>query len=324
MPVYNASEFLEACLKSIIEQTFINWELIAVDDFSTDTSLEILKSYENQDGRIKVLQNSDKGIIPALNHGYSRSKGQYITRMDADDIMPINKLMSMRNSFNAMNNNHTVTGQIKYISKNKLGDGFKRYEVWINELVQYKKQFSEIYKECVIPSPCWMMERVTFESIGGFKSKVYPEDYDLCFRMYKNNIDVVCINETLHIWRDYSNRTSRIDPNYSDNNFLELKANYFLEIDRDITKELVIWGAGRKGKALSKILNNHHIEYEWACNNINKIGHYINDKTLLDIENVLYEKTNKQVIIAVANYDEQLKIREILEQNKQLEPFWFC
>ena len=92
MPVYNAAHWLEACLESIINQTHTNFEVIAVDDFSTDNSLEILKKCSQQDDRIHYYQNSDKGIIPALQLALSKSTAELITRMDADDIMPPQKL----------------------------------------------------------------------------------------------------------------------------------------------------------------------------------------------------------------------------------------
>nr|WP_314546162.1 glycosyltransferase [uncultured Empedobacter sp.] len=84
LPVYNAGQHLYDCVNSIINQTFINFEFIIINDGSTDNSLEILKSFS--DPRIIIIDQKNKGLIASLNIGILHSTGKYIARMDADDI----------------------------------------------------------------------------------------------------------------------------------------------------------------------------------------------------------------------------------------------
>ncbi len=87
MPVYNAGKFLVETIESIINQTYQNWELIAVDDCSTDNSWEVLQKYSQEDKRIRVFQNKTKRYLAgSLNFALQKTKGKYIARMDADDI----------------------------------------------------------------------------------------------------------------------------------------------------------------------------------------------------------------------------------------------
>jgi glycosyltransferase involved in cell wall biosynthesis len=87
MPVYNGEKYLREAIESILAQTFRNFELIAVDDGSTDGSASILASYRQQDERIVILTHSqNQGIVSALNWGLEIGQGKYIARMDADDI----------------------------------------------------------------------------------------------------------------------------------------------------------------------------------------------------------------------------------------------
>ena len=65
---------------------------------------------------------------------------------------------------------------------------FFKYEKWINGLTLTGNNYTEIYKECVIPSPCWLIHRNDFENCDGFEPNIYPEDYDLTFRFYKANL----------------------------------------------------------------------------------------------------------------------------------------
>jgi len=87
LPVYNADKYLSAALESLINQTYTNLEIIAINDGSTDNSLSILKHFAKTDKRIKVISNpKNLKISRSLNRGISKAKGKYIARMDADDI----------------------------------------------------------------------------------------------------------------------------------------------------------------------------------------------------------------------------------------------
>lgn len=322
MPAYNVESYISECINSIISQTYTNWELIVVDDFSTDNTYKLLKEFEDKDSRITILKNTQKGIIPALQFAYSKSKGKLITRMDADDIMYPHKIEVLVNNLAQKGKGNIATGKVEYFAQNGIGNGYLKYQEWLNSLIEKGSGYKEIYKECVIPSPCWMVYREDFELCGAFNSTIYPEDYDLCFRFYKNGLKVIPSNEIIHKWRDYSDRTSRTDSNYTDNTFLYLKCNYFIELDYNKTKELVLLGAGKKAKKVAQILINKNIDFNWLTNNKNKIGHYIYGVVLKEFNpNSLYN--NNQVIVLVANPIEQAEIRKSL--NLAIEnQFYFC
>lgn len=86
MPVYNAARYLQAAIDSILAQTFSDFELVAVDDGSTDNSHAILDSYAARDPRVRVLSRPNTGIVGALNDGLALARGEFLARMDADDI----------------------------------------------------------------------------------------------------------------------------------------------------------------------------------------------------------------------------------------------
>ncbi len=322
MPVYNAAPFLEACLSSILEQSHIHWELIAVDDFSTDNSLEILQHFSSLSPKIKVLSNSSKGIIPALRLAYENAIGDFITRMDADDLMVPSKLEDLSTLLRQKGKGHLAIGLVEYFSEGVLNKGYKKYEEWLNLLTNAESNFTEIYKECVIPSPCWMTYKDDFEKCGAFNSDEYPEDYDLCFRFYKKKLEVISVKKVLHKWRDHPSRSSRNDPNYADQSFIKMKVPYFLELDFDKNKTLAVWGSGKKGKAIVLKLLEQNIKPIWLSDNIKKIGHDIYGIKPVHFEEV--KKTeNAQIIIAVAGPEDQLFIKEYL-QNLDADCFWFC
>jgi glycosyltransferase involved in cell wall biosynthesis len=86
MPVYNSERYLHQAVDSILSQTFADFEYICVDDGSTDRSPEILKEYAQRDPRIQVLTRANGGVTSALNAGLVIARGEYVARMDADDV----------------------------------------------------------------------------------------------------------------------------------------------------------------------------------------------------------------------------------------------
>ena len=316
--------FLGECLDSIWDQTIDEWELLAVDDHSDDQSLEMLRQYAARDARIRVFKNVDHGIIPALQLAYSKSTGDYITRMDADDIMIPQKLEELKKILTKIGAGSLAIACVEYFSETTLGDGYKKYAQWLNQLTRNSNNFSDIYKECVIPSPCWMVRREDFDRCGGFNSEMYPEDYDLCFRFYKKGLKVRGTNEVLHRWRDYTHRTSRTHEHYADNRFLELKLKYFLELDYKQEKNLVLWGAGAKGKLIAQNLNSHAIQFTWISNNEKKIGHTIHGQIIHEPDKI-NRLTSADIIISVANPEEQEElIMHLSEHYNKYILYNFC
>jgi glycosyltransferase involved in cell wall biosynthesis len=86
VPVYNAQRYLEEAMRSVLNQSYRDFELIAVDDGSKDSSLAILKRLAREDKRVRVISRPNTGIVGALNDGLAATKGKYIARMDADDV----------------------------------------------------------------------------------------------------------------------------------------------------------------------------------------------------------------------------------------------
>ncbi|WP_242205008.1 glycosyltransferase family 2 protein [Aestuariivivens insulae] len=310
-PFKNTASFLPECIESIINQTYTRWELLIVDDGSTDTSFEIVGRYAKIDSRIKLFKNTGEGIIAALQLALQQAHGTFITRMDSDDIMPPNKLELLTNNLLAHGEKHIAIGLVEYFCKEGVGPGYKSYETWLNKLTRTGNNYSEIYKECVIPSPCWMVYKTDLIACGAFNPNVYPEDYDLTFRFYKHQYKCIPCDQVLHYWRDYSTRTSRTHIHYAHNHFTTLKTQHFIDIDYNPNKTLVVWGAGNKGKKAAEILLKHQISFEWICDNPKKIGKSIYGKTMQPF-NALKAIQNPQSIITVANKKAQQEIRAYL------------
>ena len=92
VPVYNAEQYLLQCLDSIVSQSNSNWEAILVDDGSTDGSFQICKTFAENDKRFRVFHKTNGGVSSARNYGINHARGEWITFVDADDLIPVDYL----------------------------------------------------------------------------------------------------------------------------------------------------------------------------------------------------------------------------------------
>lgn len=325
MATKNTAPYLPDCLQSILNQTYTRWELIAINDHSTDRTPEILEWYAEKDDRIRVFHSKREKLIPTLQEGYKHAEGELINRMDSDDKMPKDKLQVLVSEWLKYGKGHIVAGGTEhFVDKGEVGEGFRRYESWLNEIARNNLHYQEIYKECVIPSHCWIIHKKDFDRVGAFDPEIYPEDYDLCFRFYKHGLQVHGIDKVLHFWRDRSDRISRTWDEYKDNRYFPLKVKNFYQIDRKRNLPLVLWGAGKNGKDLAKLLLEEENTFHWVCDNERKIGRDIYGITLTHFDTVK-NLSNAQIIVVVNAIDDQEIIRkQLLDWGKVAgKDFWF-
>ncbi len=325
MAVKDTAPYLRACIDSIIAQSYQNWELIAVNDHSTDETPEILAQYAEQDNRIRVYHSDKPRLIPTLQVGYAQARGELINRMDSDDKMPVYKLSLLVSEWLKYGKGTIIAGGTQhFVDEGQVGDGFVRYENWLNEVAKNSTHYQQIYQECVIPSHCWIIHKEDFDAVGAFDPIVYPEDYDLCFRMYRKQLRVVGIDAILHYWRDRSSRISRTWDEYKDNRYFDLKLRYFYELDRDDRRPLVLWGGGRNGKDMARLLQKHNDTFHWVCDNSKKIGkdiYGVKMQHYADIPSI----ENPQIIIVVSSPEGKDDILHTLEQwgKQPVKDYWF-
>lgn len=325
MAVKDTEPYLPDCLDSIINQTYENWELIAVNDHSTDRTPEILNSYADKNSRIRIFHSKEHLLIPALQEGYKHVRGTLLNRMDSDDKMPDYKLQVLVDEWNKYGKGTVIAGGTEhFVDEGEVGNGFRRYEEWLNNVARNSSHKQEIYTECVIPSHSWMIHKDDFDLVGAFNSEIYPEDYDLCFRFYRNGLNIVGIDKVLHYWRDRSNRISRTWDCYKDNRYFGLKTDNFYDLDRDFKRPLILWGAGSNGKDMAKLLIEKQDSFHWVCDNPKKIGRYIYD-ILMEDYNVIPEMINSQIMIVVTSPIEKIKIKNQLDlwNKNSVIDYWF-
>lgn len=267
MPVKNASNWLVECVLSIQNQSFKSWELITVDDGSSDNSFDILHEFSNIDSRIKALRNTSSGIINALDLAFQNSSGVFIHRMDADDRMPIQKLDILYDLL-AGRKKVVATGKVRYFSEKSISEGYLKYENWLNNINDFAAQ---MYRECPIASPNWLVHRECFERDIELSELQYPEDYDMVLKWHSLHYQIVKTKEVTHLWREHAQRTSRNSEVYQQESFFRLKLKHFVKNELLTGEKIQLIGAGQKGKLAEKILSELHVDLAWFAFNQSKV-----------------------------------------------------
>ncbi len=143
MPLYNKEEWVADTITSILSQSFHDYELIVINDGSTDKSVEIVKSF--QDDRIQIFNQKNCGVSTARNRGISKAKGKYITFIDADDIWRFRHLEYLVKAFELNNNIIMSTNEIVIVRDHKEQPQLPEME---EKRIEYKKYdyIDELYK----------------------------------------------------------------------------------------------------------------------------------------------------------------------------------
>ncbi len=254
MPCYNAEETVDEAIESILQGTWEDLELIAVDDGSSDDTAMRLQAWTVRDVRVRPLLRGHEGLIGALNAGWRASEGDLVARMDADDRSYPSRLAKQVALLERRPELAAVGTLVRSFPPEAVREGFRRYVEWLNSLVSPEEIARDVFVESPLPHPSAMIRRSWLERMGGYQDRGWPEDYDLWLRMHLAGARFAKVPEVLLDWREHENRATRTDSRYSVENFLRAKAHYLMKgplRDRDA---VIMWGAGQMGARLSKHL----------------------------------------------------------------------
>jgi glycosyltransferase involved in cell wall biosynthesis len=248
LPCFNAAATLRAAIQSIRQQTFPDWELIIVDDGSTDASLEIAEEAASADGRVRVISPAHVGIVEALRRGCEAARGPLIARMDADDVALPQRLAEQVRLMETDREVALCGTQVRMAGA-RIGYGRNRYQEWVNALVTHEEIVRELFIECPIPHPTFMMRRAGYDALGGYMDYGWAEDYDLCMRAFVAGMRFGKVAQPLLNWTESPQRLSMISPRYDLDRFRALKRHYLFQTYLRRAEQFYQWGAGEVGKA---------------------------------------------------------------------------
>ena len=200
LPVYNAERYLREAVESVLAQTFTDFELLVVDDGSTDGSLAILREFERRDPRVRVISRPNTGYVVALNEMLGLAKGEFIARMDADDVCMPERFTQQLSWFSA----HTdgVACGTWVLAVDAEGDPLT---IWRGP--EDHKSVDQAHlrgQGGTIIHPASMMRVAALRRLGGYRRELEPaEDLDLFLRLAEigsiGNVPLVLLRYRHHL-----------------------------------------------------------------------------------------------------------------------------
>lgn len=202
LPVYNCGNGLYGVLDCLLNQTYQDFEIIAIDDCSTDNSLKILEKYANKDSRIKIFTNQvNIGLTKSLNKAIKKARGEYIVRQDGDDISAVDR----------------IEKQIFFLETNPeyVFCGSDGLESRLNKRIIKYFKFNEIKRNLMAENcfihPSMVIRKFVFENYGYYNENyLYGQDYELwCRYIYKYRLKGVNIRDILIYKKSTSIHTNK-------------------------------------------------------------------------------------------------------------------
>ena len=231
LPVYNVEPFIKDCMDSILNQTIQDFEVIVIDDCSTDNTIAVLQSYN--DDRISIInKEKNKGLIDSLNLGFRLAKGKYIARVDGDDINALNRFEK----------------QLLFLESNP---DVKACGCWLqiynkpNKVLKHKEWHEEITAELLLKCPmslgATMLNKQAYQYTSFDKSKNHVEDYDFWARTAWD-CKMHNLQEVLYYYRVHGKQVSSLFNHIQKEHDIGIKLDLFKKIkyDNDMFPDMTI------------------------------------------------------------------------------------
>lgn len=261
MPFRDAGQWIGCALESLRAQTFGDFEILMVDDGSSDDGASIAASFASLDPRFRLVSAPLPGIAASLNHAIALSRGRWIARLDADDACHPRRLEAQLALARSMGSGAVISCLVRCTGE--VAEGWRLYERWVNSLVRHEEIVKALFIESPVPHPTAFFARETVLEAGGYSEGLYPEDYELWLRLWSKGARFGKVPEVLLDWRERPDRLSRTSRRYSTEAFFLLKARY---IHRAPLMEghdsVVLWGAGPWGRKFADLLAREGISVE--------------------------------------------------------------
>ncbi len=300
LPCRNAAATLPVALDSLLAQTLTDFEIIAVDDGSTDQTWDVLCDYAKRDGRdsrIRPLRQPEAGrhcgVALAWNAAVEASRAGYIARMDADDLCLPRRLEAQVALLDVDPTLGLVSGLVRFGGDRGTRQGYAVHVDWLNTLTTPEAISASRFVDSPIANPSVMFRRELFERLGGARPNTgsatgassFPEDYEQWLRWLEGGVRMGKVAEEILVWNDPPTRLSRTASEYSVEAFARIKAQYlwrWLIRHNPGHPRVWVWGAGRVSRQKLAPLLDMGLEIEvYVDIDANKIGQSVHGVPVL-------------------------------------------
>ena len=249
LPVFNAAGTITRAVASVRAQTWADWELVVMDDGSTDGTREILRELAQVETRMRVCAREHAGVALTANAAMAEARGAFIARMDADDFSHPERLAEQVALLEQAENRDVgaVGCFVEFGGDRAANAGYALHVDWVNALLTPEAIALGRFVEQPVVNPSVMFRRELVARLGGYRDGDFPEDYELWLRWLDAGVRIAKVPRVLLTWNDAPTRLTRTDARYAPDAFFRLKAEWIArELARvAVGRKIVVWGAGR-------------------------------------------------------------------------------
>lgn len=247
LPFHNAATTLDAAIASIATQTYPHWELLLIDNASSDASTTIAQHWTERDPRIGLLHEPHVGIAHALNSGLAHARTPYIARMDADDLAHPERLAKQLAYMEAHPDIGALGTRTTFSTTVERSSGMRRFVDWQNAILSPHDHYVKRFVDAPLAHPTVMFRRALLDQHGGYSTDPLPEDHELWLRWMDAGVRFAKLPEELLTWNDHAHRLSRTHANYSVDAFFSTKAKWLAKWMKRAVKDRPVIIAGTSG-----------------------------------------------------------------------------
>ena len=248
LPFYRPGKRLENAIKSIVGQTFNQWELILVNNNACETSLEIAREWTGTDTRITLVHEPVQSVAHAMNTGVHHSRAGIIARMDADDVSLPGRLEKQFDYMTMNPGTGAVATQSIFSTNIEKSGGFAHYVKWQNSIITSREHYLSRFVESPLAQPTIMFRKELIHLYGYYNTGNLPEDYELWLRWFEKGVRFYKIPEPLVQWHDHGSRLTRTHRNYSTEAFRKVRHEYLARwLQKRIVnkKKIIVCGSSK-------------------------------------------------------------------------------
>lgn len=293
IPLYNKANFIEACLRSVLNQKFTNFEIIVVNDGSTDESLHVAKRIE--DDRIQLVSQKNKGAAAARNYGVDLANSKWIAFLDADDYWKKNHLSNMYSAIENFPNQLVFTCRLsRQFPNNKVI--LAEYNFKMLHTTLLLPYFANSVKSDLLNTSGVVVNKEFFNQIGRFNERIYSgQDTDLFIRIGLAT-DIVFIPKSSFVYNQNSENNISITPRFKERLMLldkyeeNAKENYHLKKYLDLNRFSIYMRSKMNGDSTWKLAKQKLNKKNLGCKQLLIINLPRNSLlTLKKIQHFLFE-----------------------------------
>ena len=303
IPIYNSEQFINKCLDSTINQTYKNIEIICINDGSTDNSLKILKQYQKEDNRIKIIDKKNQGVSAARNDGLKKVTGEYITFVDSDDWLENDAIGTLyctlkKENADVVRGNYCIN--YNYENKDRKNKGKLcelQNQIFYTKDKTFANRIIDKFIDGTIPCYSWLflIKKEKLKNIY-FKEDIKIMEDAVFFHEFINQVDsIYFLDKSLYHYYCNPNSCTQSNEYYTRNMYNIIKVNKYLT---EIITNGIFYSKERiellNTTQLYSILNYFYYIYHFNNKSkqeiINEINKILNNK---DMENIIKNSNSK-------------------------------